>query len=179
MGKNSDNQNKKGADGDQESKELQLKLEEKEKESKENYEKYLRIAAELDNFKKHSSKERSELVRYGNENLIKEILPILDNMDRALDHAEKARDIDAFIEGLKLIRSQFLQRLEKFGVKQVEAVGSEFDPNIHEAVLSVDSPDHEDNRVMDEFEKGYLLNDRLLKPARVSVTKRKPESEEL
>ncbi|MDD5232634.1 MAG: nucleotide exchange factor GrpE [Syntrophales bacterium] len=191
MGKGADH-NKKGSAGEQipetkmpaepenkESTDLKTKLEEKEKESKDNYEKYLRIAAELDNFKKHSIKERSELVRYGNENLIKEILPILDNIDRALEHAEKARDIDAFIDGLKIIRGQFLQRLGKFGVKQVEAAGSEFDPNLHEAVLSVESPDHEDNRVLDEFEKGYLLNDRLLKPARVSVTKHKPEAEEL
>jgi len=151
---------------------LPAKYLEKEKEAKENYEKYLRSVAELENYKKFAAKERADLIRYNNESIIRDLLPILDSLDRALDHAGTSKDVSAFVEGVRMIQEQLLNRLEKYGVRKIEAAGKEFDPNIHEALLQVESDTHEDNHVVTEFEKGYLLNDRLLKPAKVSVARR-------
>jgi len=151
---------------------LPAKLLEKEKEAKENYEKYLRSVAELENYKKFAARERADLIRYNNENIIRGILPVLDSLDRALDLADTSKDVNAFIDGVRMIQEQLLNCLEKYGVRKIEAAGREFDPNIHEALLQVESDKHEDNHVVTEFEKGYLLNDRLLKPAKVSVSKR-------
>jgi len=155
---------------------LPAKLLEKEKEAKENYEKYLRSVAELENYKKFAAKERADLIRYNNESIIRDLLPILDSLDRALDLAGSSKDVNAFMDGVRMIQEQLLNRLEKYGVRKIEAVGREFDPNIHEALLQVESDEHENNHVVTEFEKGYLLNDRLLKPAKVSVARR-PEGE--
>lgn len=163
-----------GADQD-----LPAKLIEKEKEAKENYEKYLRSAAELENYKKFAAKERADLIRYNNENIIRDILPVLDSLDRALDLEGTSKDVNAFMDGLRMIQEQLFTRLEKYGVRKIEAVGKEFDPNIHEALLQVASDEHENNHVIREFEKGYLLNDRLLKPAKVSVARRPASEKEL
>ncbi|MBE9547749.1 MAG: nucleotide exchange factor GrpE [Proteobacteria bacterium] len=152
-------------------KNLLAKLEEKEKEAAENYDKFLRASAELDNYKKRVAKERADLIRYGNETLIKDMLPIIDSLDRALEHAGNSEDFDAFIKGLTLVQEQFLGCLEKHGVEMVQSTGLDFDPNMHEAMLQVESENHEENKIVEEFEKGYLLNGRLLRPARVSVSK--------
>lgn len=151
---------------------LRTALAEKEKEAKESYEKYLRSVAELENYKKFATRERIDLIKYNNEKIIKDILPILDSMDRALEHAGTAKDVRFFADGVKIIQEQLLAVLEKYGVKRIESVGREFDPNIHEALLQVESDEYEDKSVVAEFEKGYLLNDRLLKAAKVSVSKR-------
>ncbi len=160
------------APAEQDKQELRTALEEKEKEAKENYEKYLRSVAELENYKKYAARERSDLIKYNNEKIIRDILPILDGLDRALEHAGTANDVKAFANGIRMIQEQFLAVLEKYGVQRIESVGREFDPNIHEALLQVESDEYEDKSVVAEFEKGYLLNDRLLKPAKVSVSKR-------
>ena len=141
-------------------------------EARENYDKYLRLAAEFDNYKKRVQKERADLLNYGNEKLLKEVLPLVDALERALGHAEKSVDFDVFVEGLKLILDQFTGMLGKNGVEAIESVGSDFDPNFHEAMIQVESKDHQTNEVVEEFEKGYMLNGRLLRPAKVSVAKR-------
>ena len=171
-------QERTGAETEAPLKELQSRLEEKEKEAAENYDKYLRISAELDNYKKHAARERADLIKFSNETIIKDILPVMDSLDRALDHAQNAGGNDKFLHGLKIIHSQLLQFLEKHGVRRVESVGKEFDPNIHEAVLKVESKEHGDNEIIEEFEKGYLLHNRLLKPAKVSVSKHVSDDED-
>jgi molecular chaperone GrpE len=132
----------------------------------------LRISAEFENYKKRAQKDRSDLINYGNERLIKELLPTVDNMERALDHASNSEDFGAFVEGLKLIYDKLLVTLEKMGVQGVESLGRDFDPNFHEAMLKVESDELEDNKVVEEFEKGYLLNGRLLRPSKVSISHR-------
>jgi molecular chaperone GrpE len=155
------------------------KLEEKEKESAVHYDRYLRTAADLENYKKRAAREHAELVKYGNEKLIRDLLPILDSLDRALKQtSEMSVEMQAFIEGLKLIDTQFLASLQKHGVERIEAKGKEFDPNLHQAVLMVEGDDGEDNKVIEEFEIGYLLNGRLLRPAKVSVSRRTVKSAE-
>jgi molecular chaperone GrpE len=150
----------------------QVMLEEKEKEAAANYDKYLRAVAELDNYKKRAAKEKIDIIKYGKEDVIKDILPFVDSLDRALEHAEGSTDINAFKEGLKLIQDQLLGSLKKHGVEKIECAGQDFDPNFHEAMLKLDSEQHDENKIVNEYERGYLLNGRLLRPSKVSVCKK-------
>lgn len=152
---------------------LQAKLIAKEKEAAENYDRYLRSVAELDNYRKRSAKEKTDLVKFGNENLLRDILPMVDNLERALKHAETSNDFDAFKKGLDMLRTQLVCTLEKHGLAPIDCTNQSFDPNFHEAMLQVPSKTHEDNQIVDELEKGYLLHGRLLRPAKVSVCKNK------
>ncbi len=150
---------------------LRQKLEEKEKEAKDLYDRLLRTAADLENFKKRAAKEKEDWLKYANEDVIKSILPFVDNLERAVNHAEKTKDTGALIEGVRLTIQQLLQGLSKFGVTPIEALGKPFDPAVHEAMLVVETDQHAPDQVVEEFQKGYLLNDRLLRPSTVSVSK--------
>jgi molecular chaperone GrpE len=149
---------------------LKNKLEEKEKEASANYDKYLRSVAEFDNYKKRSAKDKAEIIKYGNENIIKDILPFMDSLDRALEH--DTGDVQAFKNGIVLIQEQLLGCLKKHGVEKIDTAGQDFDPNFHEALMQMESDQHEDNKIVSEMEKGYLLNGRLLRPSRVCVCKK-------
>ena len=151
--------------------ELKKKLEETEKEAKDHYERLLRVAADFENYKKRAVKEKEEWVKFANEDLLKAILPFIDNLERAVNHAEKVKDTGVMIEGVRLTLQQLLQILNKFGVSPIESIGKPFDPTFHEAMLMVETDQREPNQVVEEFQKGYLLNDRLLRPATVSVSK--------
>jgi len=161
----------KGESENKEVEELRKRLEEKEKEAKENYDRFLRMAADLENYKKRAAKEKEDYLRFSNEDLIKAILPFIDNLERAVNHAEKVNDTGVMIEGVRLTIQQILQTLNKFGLSSFESVGKPFDPAMHEAMLVVETDQHEPNQVLEEFQKGYLLYNRLLRPASVSVTK--------
>ncbi|MGZ3614666.1 MAG: nucleotide exchange factor GrpE [Thermodesulfobacteriota bacterium] len=156
--------------------ELKKKLEEKEKEIKEHHDRLLRLAADFENYKKRTAKEKEEWTKFANEDLIRAILPFIDNLERAVNHAQKVSDVGVLIEGVRLTLQQLLQALNKFGLSTFESVGKPFDPTVHEAMLVVETDQHEPNQVVEEFQKGYLLNDRLLRPATVSVSKA-PEKE--
>ena len=158
-----------GLDGAERIEELMRKLEEKEREAAENYDRYVRVAADLENYRKRAAREKADCIKYGQENLIRDILPMVDSLGRAMEHACNSSDFEAFREGLKLVRNQLTCCLEKHGVEAIDAAGKDFDPNFHEAMLQVESPEHKNNEVVEEFEKGYLLNGRLLRPAKVSV----------
>jgi len=156
--------------GDQENKDdLMVRLEEAETKAAENYDKYVRAVAELDNFRKRAAREKADAIAYGNETLIRDVLPIIDSLDRATEHACKAADMGAFKEGFKLVKDQLLCCLGKHGVETIAAVGTDFDPQLHDAMLQVESEEKNHSKVVEEFEKGYLLRGRLLKPAKVSV----------
>jgi len=152
-----------------------LKLQEKIKEAAENYDRYLRTVADLDNYKKRAAKEKTDAIKYGNETLIRDLLPLIDNLDRALKHAETSRDFEAFKQGLAMLHAQLICSLEKHGVEAIDCASKVFDPHYHEALMQVASADHETNQIVDELEKGYLLNGRLLRPSKVSVCKRPDE----
>lgn len=160
---------------DKEIEELKMKLVEKEKEANENYDRLLRTAAELENLKKRVAREKEEWTKYANEELIKAILPFIDNLERAVNHAEKVVDTGVLIEGVRLTIQQLLQSLAKFGLSTFESVGKPFDPAFHEAMLVVESDKYEPNHVVEEFQKGYILNDRVIRPAMVSVSKPPPK----
>ncbi len=156
--------------------ELKRKLEEKEKEIKEHHDRLLRLAADFENYKKRASKDKDEWTKFANEDLLKAVLPFIDNLERAVSHAEKVSDTGVLIEGVRLTIQQLLQTLKKFGLSTFESVGKPFDPTVHEAMLVVETDKHKPNQVVEEFQKGYFLNDRLLRPATVSVSKA-PEKE--
>ena len=147
-------------------------IEPKEKEAAENYDKYVRALADLDNYKKRAVKEKADLLKFGNETLLRDILPMIDNLERALKHAESSHDFESFKKGLELLRTQLICSLEKHGLEPIDCTNKSFDPNFHEAMLQVESGDHAANQIVDEFEKGYLLHGRLLRPSKVSVCKR-------
>lgn len=156
---------------------LRQDLEAKDIEAKKNYELYLRQVAELDNFKKRTAREKEEAIRYGNEILVKDLLPVLDNLERAIEHAEGGGNGKPLVDGIELVLKGLLEALEKHGVKQICAKGECFDPQKHEAFAQVESKDHEPNTVVQELHKGYTMLDRLLRPSLVSVAKL-PETKE-
>jgi molecular chaperone GrpE len=140
-------------------------------EAKENYDRLLRVSADFDNYKKRVAKEKADLTRYGNEELIKALLPVIDNLERALEHAAGATEQGGIREGVEMTLQQFLQILQRYGAIPVSAAGERFDPNRHEAVMEQATAEHDPGHVVAELEKGYLLNDRLVRPAKVVVAK--------
>lgn len=160
-----------GQAADETTQQLQEALSAREKEAKENQEKYLRAAAELDNYRKRAAREKADTIKYGKEEIIKDILPFLDSLDRALEHADSS-DAETFKEGIALMQDQLLCCLKKHGVERIECAGAAFDPNFHEALMQVESADHANNQIVSEMEKGYLLNGRLIRPSRVCVCKK-------
>ncbi|MDD3846124.1 MAG: nucleotide exchange factor GrpE [Syntrophorhabdaceae bacterium] len=152
--------------------ELKKELEEKEGKIKSLEERLLYLQADFENFKKIKAKEKLDVLKYANEVIIKELLPVLDNLELALRHAESTDDHKGIHEGVRMTLSEFMKVLEKAGVKSVEAVGKKFDPNFHEAFYQEEHDDVEPDTVVSELQKGYLLNDRLIRPSRVGVSKK-------
>jgi molecular chaperone GrpE len=136
---------------------------------KETHDRLLRGAAELDNFKKRALKEREDAQKFGNERLLKDLFPVMDNLERALDHAEE-KNFAQVIEGVRLVQKLFESTLAKSGVVGFSAVGKPFDPTLHEALMQQES-DSPPGTVVSEMAKGYKLNDRLVRPAAVVVAK--------
>ncbi|MCY3825843.1 MAG: nucleotide exchange factor GrpE [Candidatus Dadabacteria bacterium] len=138
-------------------------------------EKYLRLSADFDNYKKRLAREKQEILDFGNMHKLKELLFVLDNIERAIElseesHGEKT-DFVAFLDGIKLVHAQFLAGLENFGVTGIDSgEGTVFDPSYHEAVYKEHSETYESGTIISEVQKGYLLNGRLLRPSMVSVS---------
>lgn len=151
---------------------LLAKYRELEAELSEAQERVLRTAADAENFKKRLQREKEEQTRYANESFIRELLTVIDNLERALEHSGSESDQEGVVEGLNMTLKSFLDTLTRFGCTQVEAEGKPFDPNFHEAVSQEESADHEPNTVLNELQKGYMLKERLLRPAMVLVSKR-------
>ncbi len=166
------------AAGDDEVTRLHAQLTKKEAEAKENYDRYLRAAADLDNFKKRTQKERAEQQRFGQEPVIRDLLPVVDNLERAVGHAEEGGNGQPLVEGVRLVLRSLLDVLERHGVSRIEARGQVFDPARHEALARVELADEEPNRVVDQYQPGYLLHDRLLRAAQVTVSMRTDKSVE-
>ncbi len=165
---------KKKTDDEADAEEIKKLLEEKEENVKALQEKILYLQAEFENFKKLKMKEKQDAIKYGNEVLIKELIPVVDHLELALEHASKTDDYQGIHEGVKMTLNEFLKTLEKAGVTRIDAVGRKFDPNLHEAFYQEEREDMEPDTVISEFQKGYLLNERLIRPARVVLSK-KPE----
>lgn len=157
---------------DDEIKELKEKLREAE-------EKYVRIAAELDNYRKRTEKETRDKLKFANQQIITNLLTVIDHLDMAINHITPDSSLESLKEGVELTLKQLNDIFEKFGVKEIPCcVGEEFDPNLHEAMMLDETDEHEDNKITMVLQKGYQLNDRVIRPAKVKVNKKKKSSSE-
>jgi molecular chaperone GrpE len=132
---------------------------------------YLRTLADLDNYRKRAQREKEELSRFANENVLRELLPVLDNLERAIEHARGDQGGGGILQGVEMTLGQFTKVLEKAGVKPVAALGEPFDTARHEAIGHEETTAQAPQTVVRELQKGYLLNDRLLRPAMVLLAK--------
>lgn len=139
-------------------------------EAQKNWDLYLRERAELENYRKRMQREKEDLARFANENLLREMLPILDNLERAVAHADQEQE-GGLLEGVQMTLEQFRKTLERFGVVPVVAIGEPFSPDFHEAMGQMESSEHAPNTIVQEMQKGYTLNERLLRPALVMIAK--------
>jgi molecular chaperone GrpE len=153
---------------------LEAQLQVKTEESKENYDRLLRVSAEFENYKKRSAREMEEHRKFANQALIKEMLSVVDNLELAMNSTDSAKAVDkGLLEGLKLTHQEILRVFEKFDVKPMNTKGQPFDPTFHEAVMQEETDDFAENAVVHELQKGYLIHERLLRPAMVVVAKPK------
>lgn len=140
--------------------------------------KYVRLAAEFENYKRRAQRDQMDAIRYANESLLKNLLSTIDNLERAIKCGKDAGTSGPLLEGVELTHKQFLETVGKLGVRQVSSEGSLFDPTMHQAVAQVESETIAPNSVVEEFQKGYFLHDRILRPAMVTVAKEKSDQTE-
>ena len=141
----------------------------------ENWDKYVRLNADFDNFKKRAARERQEAIRYANEGLLEKLIPIIDNFEMALmaaNNAQAAGNTDALKQGVNMIATQLKSALNEAGLEEIDATGQPFNPNLHEAVSQQESKDVPEGQVLQQLRKGYKLRDRLIRPATVVVAKK-------
>lgn len=153
--------------------ELAKQLSAAEEDAKAHYDKLLRVMAELDNFKKRSDREKQEMVRYSNEQLVKDLLPVLDGLDRVLEHLPQgaSKELVDFVSGVQLVAKQLINILDKYGLKEIPSEGERFNPEVHEAVAHLPSNEVEADHIIEVHRKGYILNDRVVRAAMVTVSK--------
>ena len=155
---------------------LEKDLQKAKEELAEEKDKFIRLQAETDNFRKRLSREKDEFSQYANERLFKELIPIFDNLERALE--DPSNDIKVLNEGLEMILKQFSSFLKKENVELINAIGEQFDPTIHEVLTSEESSEHEENTIITQFVKGYTINSRVLRPSQVVISKKPSETKE-
>lgn len=146
-----------------------------------NQDKLLRLQAEFDNFRKRSIRERQEFIKYANEGLIIELVGMLDNFERSIKAADQKQDFRLLHQGVDMISKQLHKLLEEKGLKKITSLGEKFDPNKHEAMEAVVSDEAEEGQILEEFQPGYMLNERIIRPAMVKVAKKldeHPQTEE-
>ena len=130
---------------------------------------YIRLAADFDNYRKRQEQERDNLIRYGTENAVKGLLEVLDNFERGQKALENVEDCEKVKESFNLVHKQVCDALSKLGLEEIKAVGEEFDPNFHEAVMQTPTNEHPVNTIITELQKGYMLGDKVLRPTLVNV----------
>jgi molecular chaperone GrpE len=165
---------KKARKGAAEIESLEERLQAAEARAEESHDRFLRVMAEFENYKKRMEREMNDYRKYANESIIKDILPIVDNLERALESTDEDNEkaSGAMREGVEMTLKGLLSSLEKFGVVPFESLDKPFDPNFHHAVMQEESGGHSENTVVQELQKGYLIGDRLLRPAMVTVSKK-------
>jgi molecular chaperone GrpE len=140
------------------------------KEAADNRDRWLRAVAELENYKKRALADKSNILKYRNEDLLRDLAPVVDNFERALSHAQEAERCDPMMEGVTMILNMLRDLLGKYGLKEIEALDKPFDPHFHEAIARIQEAGKPNNTVINVMEKGYLYNDRLLRPSKVVVS---------
>lgn len=144
-------------------------LESSRAEARENFERWARSQADFDNFRRRSRQEREEVTRFATEGLLLDLLPVLDNLERALNADAAA---ESWKQGVEMTVRQLLAALQSHGLSPIEALGQHFDPNLHEAVMQLDSEEHDEGTVLGEVRRGYRLGDRVIRPSLVQVSRR-------
>lgn len=155
--------------------ELNEKIKGLEEENKNLKDKSLRLYADYENLKKRVSKEKEDFISYANERIIKELLPVIDNFERAIYTSNEHSNFEGLLDGVKLNCQSLIKVIEKFGVAEVDAGGKVFDPNFHEAMNVIETAEYEPNMVIEQLQKGYVINGKLIRPALVVVSKLPPE----
>jgi len=155
---------------EEELKDLKDELESKKKEVASYEDRALRLAAEMENLRKRLAKEKEEYLKFANERLIEQLLPVVDNLERTIEHARQSQNNEGILEGVVMTLKEFLSVLEQFGCTSIEATGKPFDPCFHEAICKQESSEVPENQIISEFQKGFILKDRLLRPAKVIVS---------
>jgi molecular chaperone GrpE len=145
-------------------------LEQLRKQADENYQRYLRTQADFDNFRRRARQEKEDLAKYASQKLVESLVPIIDNFDRALQSSKETQDFDGLVKGIDMVFRQFEGVLQTEGVKQIESVGQPFNPEFHQAIMQVETDEYEEGIVVEELQKGYMLNDRVIRPAMVKVS---------
>ncbi|MCC3372772.1 nucleotide exchange factor GrpE [Cohnella sp. REN36] len=158
-----------GAEGDAAAEE-DPQYAELKRQAEEHHQRLLRVQADYDNFRRRTQKEKEELAQYASLKLVTSLLPVLDNFGRALQTGGESTDIAAFAKGVEMINRQLWQVLESEGLKLMEPVGEPFDPEIHQAIMQVESDEHEDGTVVEVVQPGYWLKDKVIRPAMVKVS---------
>lgn len=148
----------------------ETRLAELTKLAEENQQRYLRVQADFDNFRRRTMKEKEELGQYASMKLVTQLLPVVDNFDRAVTSAATNKDYESLAKGVEMIFRQFEQILDSEGVKAIAAVGEPFNPEFHQAIMQVDSEEYEEGIVVEEVLKGYMMKDKVLRPAMVKVS---------
>ncbi len=147
-------------------------VEELKKELAELNDNFLRLYADFENYKRLAAKNKEELIKYSNEELMKELLSVIDHLELALQHSANSENSLALAEGVDMTLKEIKATLEKFGLESIESLGNPFDPSVHHAIAQVETEDNEENVVVTEFRKGYKLRDRVLRAALVGVSKK-------
>jgi len=150
---------------------LHKDFEELQQQKDELFGKLQRLSADYANFQKRVPKQIADTVAYEKERIIKALLPVLDNFEHSLQHADKSESTEAVVDGVKIVYDQMLDILKSFGVERIEGVGENFDPNLHQAMMQKEDKEKDENIVLEEFQKGYKINDRVIRPSRVAVNK--------
>ena len=151
-------------------------LESVRQEARDNYDRFVRLSAEFENYKKRASREMSEFRKYANEMIIRELLPVVDNLERAIESSGDDENANScVVEGVGMTLKEILKVFDQFEVKQVESLGQPFNPGFHEAMMREESDECPENTVIKELQKGYLMHDRLIRPAMVVVSAAKTE----
>jgi molecular chaperone GrpE len=145
-------------------------LEAARKLADDNHERYMRVQADYDNFRRRSRQEKEDFAKYASVKLIEQLLPIVDNFERALAASKSAKDFDVLIKGIEMTAKQLDQVLESEGLKSIESVNQPFNPDFHQAIMQVESEDHEEGIIVEEIQKGYTLKDKVIRPAMVKVS---------
>ncbi|MGD8548102.1 MAG: nucleotide exchange factor GrpE, partial [Desulfobacterales bacterium] len=159
-------------------KDMEEKIESLKKEAAENHDRMLRMAAEFENYKKRAAREMNDFRKFANENFVKAMLPVVDNLDRAIESSSNDKHANtSVVEGVTMTLKEILKVFEEFNVKPFESLGKTFDPSLHQAVMQEEGEKYPDNTVLKELQKGYMIHDRLLRPAMVVVSKKKTEAE--
>lgn len=154
-----------------------LKLKEEADKAKEYWDKLLRLQADFENTRKRLEREKQDFVKFANEGIILELLNILDDLERAVELAQaKHQDLAAFLKGVEMILSHLYEMLKEYGVKPIEAEGKLFDPHLHEALMQIEDKDKPEHTIVEELQKGYLLNDRVIRTTKVKVSKKGEEN---